>query len=113
MSTSLPVVPQGPPPKPVDSIAVLACVADDALDKAHALVPVVVDRMEQGVRDEYYQLTAFGLTCLEALFEMPKVPPEVEARARLRYAMVVCEETENLMEAEMCLSKGIDLCEKV
>lgn len=32
---------------------------------------------------------------------------------RLRYAAVLREETENLMEAETALSKGVTICDKV
>lgn len=35
--------------------------------------------------------------------------PHVEAVVRLRYATVLHEETENMMEAEETLSKGVSL----
>ena len=37
--------------------------------------------------------------------------PHVEAVVRLRYATILYEETENMMEAEEALSKGVCLNE--
>ena len=39
--------------------------------------------------------------------------PRQEAKVRLRYASILYEDTESLMEAETALSRGIKLCDKV
>lgn len=61
---------------------------------------------------EYYKLIATGLGCLEALLKLPKLAPETEANVRLRYATILYEETDNIMEAEEALSKGIAICDR-
>lgn len=61
---------------------------------------------------EYYKLIATGLGCLEAVLKHFKLQPESEAIVRLRYATVLYEETENTMEAEEALSKGISICDR-
>lgn len=62
--------------------------------------------------EEYYKLVATGLGCLEAALSLNKLPPRSEANIRLRYATVLSEETDNLTEAEVALTKGIAVCEK-
>jgi hypothetical protein len=42
-----------------------------------------------------------------------KHPPRLEAALMLRYASLLYEETENLVEMENTLSKGISLCDRV
>lgn len=61
---------------------------------------------------EYYRLITTGLGCLEALLKHFKLAPEMEANVRLRYASILYDETENMMEAEEVLSKGISLCNR-
>lgn len=61
---------------------------------------------------EYHKLIATGLGCLEAVLKHFKLEPEREAIVRLRYATVIYEETENTMEAEEALSKGISICDR-
>lgn len=61
---------------------------------------------------QYYKLLATGLACLETVLKRFKVQPQVEASVRLRYASVLYEETENMLEAEQCLSEGIKLCDR-
>lgn len=63
---------------------------------------------------EYQELIATALSCLEsALQGNNQLAPREEARVRIRYAALLQEETENLMEAETALAKGITLCDKV
>ncbi|ROT39188.1 hypothetical protein SODALDRAFT_276523 [Sodiomyces alkalinus F11] len=61
---------------------------------------------------EHQKLISTGLACLEAAVHSNKLPPRQEAKARLRYASILYEETENLQEAETTLFQGIKLCEK-
>lgn len=66
----------------------------------------------RGVR-EYQKLIATGLGCLESVLSSNKLAPRLEAKLQLRYASILCEETNNIMEAETALAKGVTLCEKV
>jgi len=68
---------------------------------------------DQGAVEEYQKLVATGLSCMDAAIQTAKLPPRTEALARLRYAAVVIEETENKTEAETTLTKAIALCKKV
>lgn len=58
-------------------------------------------------------MVATGLGCLEVVLGSHKLAPRVEARLQLRYASILAEETNNVMEAETALTKGITLCERV
>lgn len=72
----------------------------------------VASSLSQPNMDEYYKLIATGLGCLEAALSLNKLPPRTEANIRLRYATILSEETDNLTEAEVALTKGIAVCEK-
>ena len=97
----------------VDSVALLTCIAEDCFSKASASIQTVAASMDDRLVDEYQKLIATGLGCLEAALQNTKIPPRLEARIRLRYASILSEETENLMEAESVLVKGVSLCDKV
>ncbi|KAL9132826.1 MAG: hypothetical protein Q9175_006001 [Cornicularia normoerica] len=60
----------------------------------------------------YYKMMATGLGCLEAVLKHFKMQPDREALVRLRYATILFEETENTMEAEEALNKGVVLCDR-
>ncbi|KAL8781728.1 MAG: hypothetical protein Q9194_000232 [Teloschistes cf. exilis] len=59
-----------------------------------------------------YKLLAAGLSCMEILIKQFKLQPQLEASVRLRYASILHEETQNLIEAEQTLSDGIKLCDR-
>ncbi|KAI1391212.1 cohesin loading factor-domain-containing protein [Hypoxylon trugodes] len=99
-------------PPHVDSISILICAAEDLLDKARKETVAVVDNMDSQTLYEYQKLVATGLGCLEAVLDNPKLAPRLEAKTRFRYASILCEETNNIMEAETALTKGITLCER-
>lgn len=103
------------PPKarPVDTVQIMVAVAEECFDKARASVHDVAMHLEPTRVDEYQNLITTGLACLEASLQGSRLSPRQEARMRLRYAAVLLEETENLMEAETALTKGITLCDKV
>lgn len=81
----------------------LCALADDYLDIARKLPEVT---------DEYQELVALALGCLESALSNLKLQPLKEAQTSLRYAQVLYEETENYDEAETQLSKAIELCER-
>lgn len=76
-------------------------------------VEQVAAAMDGAMLQEYHKLIATGLACLEAALNTNKLQPRAEAKVRLRYGATLNEETENLMQAETALSKGITVCEKV
>lgn len=81
----------------------LCALADDYLDTARKLPEVT---------DEYQELVALALGCLESALANLKLQPLREAQTSLRYAQVLYEETENYDEAETQLTKAIELCER-
>ncbi|PYH48243.1 uncharacterized protein BP01DRAFT_371812 [Aspergillus saccharolyticus JOP 1030-1] len=90
----------------------LLAMADEYLDAAHSLGTMVALLRREVDMEEYYKLVATGLGCLEAVLKNWRLQPRVEALVRLRYARILFEETDNDLEAETALSKGIDLCER-
>ena len=106
---------RSPAPKPrhPNSVRILTAVAEECLGKARSAVHDVAMSLQDSQVEEYRKLIATGLVCLEAALQSGKLSPREEARMRLRYAATVQEETEDLMEAETALSKGISLCDQV
>lgn len=101
-----------PKPRPVNTGPLMVAIAEECLDTARASVHDVAISLHPDRVDEYQKLVATSLSCLEATLANSHLSPRQEARVRLRYAATLQEETENLMEAEMALTKGITLCDK-
>ncbi|SPN97602.1 uncharacterized protein DNG_01114 [Cephalotrichum gorgonifer] len=95
-----------------DPNSVLVCVAEECFGKARGSLQDVVSSPSGGAVDEYQKLIATGLACLETALLSSRLTPRQEAKVRLRYASILYEDTESLMEAETALSKGIKLCDK-
>lgn len=91
----------------------MMALAEEYIEAAHALAPTITSSMTAANLDEYHKLIAMGLALLESALKNTKLAPRDEAKVRLRYAGVLYEETNNSMEAETALSKGISLCERV
>ncbi|KAF7117518.1 hypothetical protein CNMCM5793_006540 [Aspergillus hiratsukae] len=103
---------QKPSKPPIDYQVLLLSLADEYLKAAYDQgTMVALSRREMDI-EEYYKLVATGLGCLEAVLKNWRLQPRMEALVRLRYARILFEETENDLEAETALSKGIDLCER-
>ncbi|KAL4941424.1 hypothetical protein BDV06DRAFT_212640 [Aspergillus oleicola] len=101
------------PAKPgIDYQVLLLAMADEYLNAAHSHGTQVALLRREMELEEYYRLVATGLGCLEAVLKNWRLQPRVEALVRLRYARILFEETDNDLEAETALSKGIDLCER-
>ena len=98
--------------EPADQRQLLMSLAEEYLSEAHRYGPVLDLLSREHDLEEYYKLITTGLGCLEAVLKHFKLSPESEARTRLRYATILYEETENVMEAEESLSKGIAICER-
>lgn len=87
--------------------------AEEFFTKAQRGVRYVATTLDERRVHEYQKLIATGLACLEVAIGSNKLAPRLEALARLRYANILCAETNNVMEAETALTKGITLCERV
>lgn len=57
--------------------------------------------------EQYYRLMAMGLSCMDSVLRKFHLAPRREAELRLRYANLLIEETDNDMEIEQTLSKGV------
>ena len=97
---------------PLDYQLLLLSLAEEYFAAAygHGSITDILHRGNE--MQNYYKLIATGLGCLEAVMKRYILPPEREAVVRLRYATVLYEETENTMEAEESLSKGISICDR-
>ncbi|KAJ4249442.1 hypothetical protein NW762_012297 [Fusarium torreyae] len=102
-----------PKARPVDTVHLMVAVAEECFDKARGSVHDVAMSLNATRVDEYQKLISTGLACLEACLQSNRLSPRQEAKMRLRYATVLLEETENSMEAETAITKGISLCDKV
>ena len=97
---------------PLDYQLLLLSLAEEYFAAAYGYGSMVdIARRETEMRS-YHKMMATGLGCLEAVLKHFKMQPEREATVRLRYATVLFEETENSMEAEETLNKGIVLCDR-
>ena len=88
-------------------------IAEDLIGTARDAATEISRTMTEGQVDEYQKMISTALGCLEAAMQSQKLSPREEALVRLRYAGIIQEETEDIMEAETTLTKGITLCEKV
>ena len=91
----------------------LISLAEEYFDAAHQIAPSVSLCMTGDHVGTYSRLIALGLGCLDTALKRVKLGFREEANIRLRYATVLYEETQNSMEADTTLSKGIALCERV
>lgn len=99
-------------PRPVNTGPIMAAVAEECIGKARSQAHDVAMFLDPDDVSEYRRLISTGLSCLEGMLQNSRLSPREEARIRLRYATVLHEETENVMEAETALTKGIALCDK-
>ena len=106
-------IPQPPSQnRPIDYQLLLLSLAEEYFAAASGYGSMA-DIVRRGTEmQSYYKMMATGLGCLEAVLKHFKLQPEIEATVRLRYAAILFEETENIMEAEEALSKGIVLCDR-
>ncbi|KAK8034408.1 mitochondrial membrane protein [Apiospora rasikravindrae] len=95
-----------------DTNSLLICVAEDMFSAARKGVLHVADSLDSKAVQEYQKLIATGLGCLELVLNSNRLAPRLEARLQLRYASILCEETNNVMESETALAKGMALCDK-
>ncbi|KAI1410914.1 cohesin loading factor-domain-containing protein [Hypoxylon sp. FL1857] len=99
-------------PHHADTNSLLICLAEEFFSKARTETVSMVENIDAQNLHDYQKLVATGLGCLEVVLDSPKLAPRLEAKVRFRYASILCEETNNVMEAETALTKGITLCER-
>ncbi|KAL7625399.1 hypothetical protein AAE478_004618 [Parahypoxylon ruwenzoriense] len=99
-------------PHHADTSSLLICLAEEFFTKARKESQSIAENIDAQSLQEYQKLVATGLGCLEVVLENTKLAPRLEARVRFRYASILCEETNNMMQAETALTKGITLCER-
>ncbi|KAL8830234.1 MAG: hypothetical protein Q9191_001548 [Dirinaria sp. TL-2023a] len=97
----------------VEHQLLLVSLAEDYFAAAYAGGSKVAWMKRRSDAQTYHKLIATGLGCLEAVLKYWRLQPLLEARIRLRYATVLYDETENFMEAEEALSKGISICDRL
>ncbi|KAF2836898.1 hypothetical protein M501DRAFT_996019 [Patellaria atrata CBS 101060] len=98
-------------PQP-DYQLLLLSLAEEYIAAAHSMAPAIALLQRQEEMDQYQELMATGLACMESVLKNFRQHPRSEGALRLRYASLLHEETENNLEAEIILSKGITLCER-
>lgn len=96
----------------LDHQLLLLSLAEDYFSAARSQAWPRESNHEKNTMRQYYKLIATGLACLETLLKRFKLQPQMEANVRLRYASILYEETENILEAEQCLSEGMKLCDR-
>ncbi|KUJ19983.1 uncharacterized protein LY89DRAFT_467811 [Mollisia scopiformis] len=112
LSKYTPIPPTPSTDSPLDTAMLLVSLAEEYFVAAHELAPAAALSMTSTNVDVYQKLIATGLGCLDTALKRVRLAPRQEANIRLRYAAVLLEETENFMEGETTLSKGITLCER-
>jgi Cohesin loading factor len=103
---------KGVPATPVDPQVLLLFLAEEYLKAAHDNAMLAALAKGEAQMDDYYKLVSTALGCMETVLKRFRLPPLKEAHLRLRFATTLYEETDNDLEAETALSKGIDLCER-
>lgn len=97
----------------VDTVSLYLAVAEDCFARANEAAIRVAKHMSSAELSTHHKIVSVGLQALEVVLRSNKLSPRLEARTRLRYAGVLVEETENIMEAETALAEGISTCDKV
>ena len=113
-----PIPPQPETPKAssqrpsVDRAKILLSLAEEFIEAAHDLGSACETSYEGQEEEEYYNLLATGLGCIEAVLLKCKLQPGQEAAVRLYHGRILYEETEDLNEAEETLCKGIAIADR-
>lgn len=63
--------------------------------------------------EDYHQLVAIALGCIDVALRNFKLSPLREAQVSLKYAQLLYDETDNLNHAEFILTKSIELCDRM
>ncbi|KAF2146126.1 uncharacterized protein K452DRAFT_219688 [Aplosporella prunicola CBS 121167] len=104
-------IPQ-PAPASLDHTQLLLSLADEYIAAAHSIGSRVALARPEAEEDKYYKLMATGLGCMESVLKNFRLHPRMEATLVLKYAGLLYQETDNALEVETILSRGITLCER-
>jgi len=97
----------------IDYQVVILSLAEEYFSSARAMGKGVALNGSADDVEQYYQLIANGLGCLETVLKHWRFSdPRAEARLRLKYANLLFEETENEAEAQATITKALTLCER-
>jgi hypothetical protein len=92
---------------PTDLSVLLLHAADEYINAARSIGPTVAMIRSASDLQSYYKLMATGLGCMEAVLKNYNHTPRDQAALMLRYASLLIEETDNHVEIEEVLSKGV------
>ncbi|KAK4228253.1 MAU2 chromatid cohesion factor [Podospora fimiseda] len=95
-----------------ETLPLLLSVAEECLEKAGAAARVAAKSMSPGDIEEHHKLVATALGCMDVALKSNKLYPKLEVRLCLRYASVLMEETNNIMDAETTLTRSISISDK-
>jgi len=92
---------------PIDYQQLLLLLAEDYINAAHGLGSLVTFYRRTEELQQYYQLMAMGLSCLEASLTQFRLAPQAEAQLVLEYCNLVFKETDNHDEVDKWTSKTV------
>ncbi|KAF2755626.1 hypothetical protein EJ05DRAFT_513114 [Pseudovirgaria hyperparasitica] len=98
--------------RPTNYQTLLLSLAEHYVEAAHQLGPMAALPGNAEDLKRYRKLMATALGCFQAVLKTWKFAPRDEALVRLRYAVLLSEETVNQHEVEEVLSKGIQVCDR-
>lgn len=84
--------------------SIILTLADEYIDAAR--------KLEERTED-YHILMSTALGCLQVTLKTLKLSPIRNAQVSLKYAQLLYDETDDLDDAEIVLTKSIDLCERM
>ena len=96
----------------VDRARILLALAQEFIDAAHDLGSACEALYDGQEEEEYCNLLATGLGCIEAVLQKCKLQPGQEAAVRLYHGKLLYEETEDMNDAEETLCKGIAIADR-
>lgn len=99
-SVTTTVTAEQPPQQP----SILLTLADEYIEAAR--------KLEERTED-YHILMSTALRCLQVALKNFKLSPVRSAQVSLKYAQLLYDETDDLDDAELVLTKSIDLCERM
>ena len=95
---------------PVDLQQLLLLLAEDYINDAHSMGSLVALYRRAEDMDMYNKRIATGLRCIEASLLNYRLLPRSEAFLILQYTNLLFQETENYVEVEKWLGKGVSKC---
>lgn len=107
-------MPATPTPTNLNYKAALLGLSDEYIKAAYSMsVGLSSAEVSETELDHYHSLLATGMGCLDSILRNYHISDSrLEARIRLRLASLLYEETENDMDAEEILTKGISVCDR-